>query len=114
MTLARRHDGGSVTAEFAIVVPAVIGVLTLVLAGIALGRDALAYTTAAHQIARALARGDDPARVRSDADDRLVGASVDIEDDGETVCVTVRANTTTGVRAWLAPPTARACATKDI
>jgi Flp pilus assembly protein TadG len=111
---SRRHEGGSVTAEFAIVVPAVIGVLALVLAGIALGRDALAYTTAAQQIARAVARGDDPARVRTVTIERLVGASVDIADDAEEVCVTVRANTTSGVRAWLASPTARACVTKDI
>ena len=114
MSVSRNHDGGSVTAEFAIVVPAVIAVLALVLAGIGLGRDALAFTTAAHQIARAVARGEDPAKIRSVAIERLAGASVEIVEEVRDVCVTVRAKSASGVRAWFAPPAARACVTKDI
>ena len=114
MRLSRGHDGGSVTAEFAIVVPAVIGVLALVLAGVSLGRDALAFTTAAHQVARAVARGDDPVRVKGDATERLAGASIDIVEEADEVCVTVQATTTSGARAWFAPPAARACVMRDL
>jgi Flp pilus assembly protein TadG len=110
----RNTDGGSVTAEFAIVVPAVIVVLALVVGGIALGRDALAHTAAAHQAARALARGDDPAQVRDRVLAHLPRATVDmLSADGEA-CVTVRPPEVRGVRAWFAVPAARACAPRDI
>ena len=114
MHTVRNADGGSVTAEFAIVVPAVIAVFALVVGGIALGRDALAVTTAAHQSARALARGDDPVHVRGAVLDRLPGSTVDIDDSAGDVCVTVRAQSASVARAWLAAPAARACAPRDI
>lgn len=114
MRSVRNTDGGSVTAEFAIVVPAVIAVLALVVGGIALGRDALAVTTAAHQAARAVARGDDPAQVHNAVLKRVPGATVDIVRVPGEVCVTVQGATATGARAWFAPPTARACAPLDI
>lgn len=114
MSSARNTDGGSVTSEFAIVVPAVIAVLAIVVGGIALGRDALAYTTAAHSAARALARGDDSVRVRDRILIHLPGATVEmLSSDGEA-CVTVRSPTARGVRAWFAAPAARACAPRDI
>jgi len=110
----RNTDGGSVTAEFAIVVPAVIAVLSLVVGGIALGRDVLAVTTAAHQAARAVARGDDAAQVRHVVLERVPGAIVDIVLVAGEVCVTVQASTASGARAWFAAPAARACAPRDI
>jgi len=110
----RNTDGGSVTAEFAIVVPAVIAVLALVVGGIALGRDALAVTTAAHQAARAVARGDDPAQVHNTVLERVPGATVDIVPVSGEVCVTVQAPPASGARAWFAAPTAQACAPLDI
>ncbi len=114
MSAARSGDGGSVTAEFAIVVPAVIAVFALVLGGIALGRDALAYATAAHQGARDVARGHDPERVRQSITAHVPGALVEITDDLGEVCVTVRAASASGVRAWFAVPAARECVTRDI
>jgi Flp pilus assembly protein TadG len=110
----RNTDGGSVTAEFAIVVPAVIAVLALVVGAIALGRDALTHTTAAHQAARALARGDDPVQVRDRVLAHLPGATVDMLSADDEACVTVRPPTGGGVRAWFALPAARACAPRDI
>jgi Flp pilus assembly protein TadG len=110
----RNTDGGSVTAEFAIVVPAVIAVLALVVGAIALGRDALAHTTAAHQAARAIARGDDPVQVRDRVLAHLPGATVDMLSADDEACVTVRPPTGGGVRAWFALPAARACAPRDI
>lgn len=114
MHTVRNADGGSVTAEFAIVVPAVIAVFALVAGGIALGRDALAVTAAAHQAARAIARGDDLSQVRVAVLDRLPGSTVDIDDSAGDVCVTVRAQSASVARAWLAAPAARACAPRDI
>jgi hypothetical protein len=111
---ARNTDGGSVTAEFAIVVPAVIAVLALVLGGISMGRDALAVSTAAHQAARAIARGDDPAQVQRVVFERVPGATVDIVPMSGEVCVTVQASIASGARAWFEPPTARACAPRDL
>jgi len=110
----RNTDGGSVTAEFAIVVPAVIAVLALVVGAIALGRDALAHTTAAHQAARAIARGDDPVQVRDRVLAHLPGTTVDMLSADDEACVTVRPPTGGGVRAWFALPAARACAPRDI
>lgn len=114
MSTARSGDGGSVTAEFAIVVPAVIAVFALVLGGIALGRDALTYATAANQAARALARGQHPDEVRQNIAEHVSGALVEIADDLAEVCVTVRAASASGASAWFASPAARACATRDI
>ena len=114
MSAVSNTDGGSVTAEFAIVVPAVIAVLALVVGGIALGRDALAVTSAAHQAARAVARGDDSVAVRDAVLDRLPGATVDIVRAAGEVCVTVQALNAAGAGAWFAAPTARACAARDI
>jgi hypothetical protein len=114
VSAARNGDGGSVTAEFAIVVPAVIAVFALVLGGIALGRDALAYATAAHQGARAVARGHDPERVRQNITGHVPGAVVEIVDDLGEVCVTVRAAPAAGARAWFELPAARECVTRDI
>ena len=114
MSTARSGDGGSVTAEFAIVVPAVIAVLALVLGGIALGRDALSYATAANQAARALARGQNPDEVRQNITTQVPGALVEIADDVGEVCVTVRAASASGARAWFASPAARECVSRDI
>ena len=115
MRSVRNTDGGSVTAEFAIVVPAVIAVLALVVGGIALGRDALAVTTAAHQAARAIARGDEPVEVQHVVLERVPGATVEIDPaPGDEVCVTVSAPRASGARAWFGAPTARACAPLDI
>ena len=114
MSTARSGDGGSVTAEFAIVVPAVIAVLALVLGGIALGRDALSYAAAANQAARALARGQHPDEVRQNITTQVPGALVEIADDVGEVCVTVRAASASGARAWFALPAARECVTRDI
>ncbi|MEV7575377.1 TadE family type IV pilus minor pilin [Pseudarthrobacter sp. NPDC089323] len=54
---------GAVTAEFAVVLPAVLALLAMLLAGAAAGATQLRIEEGARAGARALARGEDPARV---------------------------------------------------
>jgi Flp pilus assembly protein TadG len=55
-----RAEGGSITAEFAAVVPAVMLVLAAALVALQLGTQQLRLHDAAAVTARALARGDTP------------------------------------------------------
>lgn len=54
---------GTVTAEFAVALPAVLGLLAILLAGAAAGMTQLRIEEGARAGARALARGEDPAMV---------------------------------------------------
>ena len=54
---------GTVTAEFAVALPAVLALLAMLLAGAAAGMTQLRIEEGARAGARALARGDDPAAV---------------------------------------------------
>lgn len=54
---------GTVTAEFAVALPAVLGLLAMLLAGAAAGMTQLRIEEGARAGARALARGEDPATV---------------------------------------------------
>jgi hypothetical protein len=70
---------GSVTAEFAMVIPAVVVVLACCLTGIQVAGQQLRLQDAAAGVARALSRGDDAAG--------LVGnASLTTLDRGDLVC----------------------------
>ena len=55
---------GTVTAEFAVALPAVLGLLAMLLAGAAAGMTQLRIEEGARAGARALARGEDPATVQ--------------------------------------------------
>ena len=57
------NDRGTVTAEFAVALPAVLGLLAMLLAGAAAGMTQLRIEEGARAGARALARGEDPATV---------------------------------------------------
>ena len=93
---ARRpgRDGGAahgaVTAEFAVALPSVLLLLTLLLAGSAAGVTQLRLEEAARAGARALARGEDAAAVEA-AVRRLAGASAvsSVASDGGWLSVTV-------------------------
>jgi hypothetical protein len=83
-------DRGSVTAEFAIALPAVILVFACCLSGLQVAGSQLRVQDAAAAAARSLARGE-PASVAA----RLVpGAAVSRHDDGDLVCATVTARAT--------------------
>jgi Flp pilus assembly protein TadG len=86
---ARRRcvdDGGSVTAEFAVTMPAVILVLAFCLSGMQVAGQQLRLQDAAAAAARSMARGDSAAATAG----RLApGASVTERSDGDIDCVTL-------------------------
>ncbi|MHC6222168.1 TadE family type IV pilus minor pilin [Arthrobacter sp. MMS24-S77] len=86
------RDRGAVTAEFAVVLPAVLLLLALLLAGSAAGITQLRLEEAARAGARALARGDGNSAVDGIVR-RLAGdaASAVVSEDGEWIKVTVSA-----------------------
>jgi hypothetical protein len=87
-----RDESGAVTAEAAVVIPVVV-LFALGLAWlVALGATQVRALDAARETARALARGEDPAAGiglgRQVATD---GARISVQDEGETLVVTVDA-----------------------
>lgn len=104
----RAGDRGAVSAEFAVLLPAVLVVLALVIGGILLATQRLTLTAAAAELARLEARGDEAlAAVRLA---RLpAGTSVSRSRDGEVLCVTLGAAPGHGLLA-VVRLTARGCA----
>lgn len=83
-------DRGTVTAEFAAVVPAVLLVLALCLGAVQVSGQQVRLTGAAAAAARSLARGDGDATAARIVH-RLVGpASMSTERQGDFVCVRLR------------------------
>ncbi|MFD0758163.1 TadE family type IV pilus minor pilin [Arthrobacter ulcerisalmonis] len=81
---------GSVTAEFAVALPAVVALLAMLLAGAAAGGTQLRLEESARAGARALARGEDPGRVQQIVSTLAGGtASATISTSGEWSSVTV-------------------------
>ena len=82
-------DRGSVTAEFAVVLPAIVLVLLLGVGALGAGARQVRLQDAAADAARLVARGDDPGRAHALVGS--VGGSADIEPRGDLVCVIARA-----------------------
>ena len=81
---------GTVTAEFAVALPAVLALLAMLLAGAAAGMTQLRIEEGARAGARALARGDDPAAVERTVRVLAGGsAAASVAADGEWFTVTV-------------------------
>lgn len=79
-----RADRGSVTAEFAIALPAVVAVLALCLSGLQIVGQQVRLQDATAAAARAAARGDPTAALA-----RLVpGATATTRSDSDLTCVT--------------------------
>jgi len=92
-------QSGSVTAEFAIALPAVVLVLALCLAAIQLASQQIRVQDAAALTARSIAREDEPS---ASAASRLVpGLSITRWTRGELECVTATAPAAGGVIALL-------------
>jgi Flp pilus assembly protein TadG len=90
-----RSDTGSITAEFAAVVPAVILLLAVALGGIRLAGEQLQLQAAAQDASRMIARGEAGAsatvlRVAS-------GATITGAESGDLVCVRARAPAALGI-----------------
>ena len=80
-----RGDRGSITAEFAAAVPAVVLVLALSLAGLQIAGQQLRLQDAAADASRSIARGGDSAAAAQ------VGASVAVSHSGDLVCARLSA-----------------------
>src|SRR5690606_25593555 len=86
-----RGERGSVTAEFAAVIPAVLLVLACCLGAVQVATLQLRLQDAAAVAARALARGDSVA-----VDSLVVGATASAKREGPYVCVTARVSSSIG------------------
>ncbi len=82
-----RDEGGSVAAEFAIAMPAVLLVLATGLGGIAVVAQQLTLQDAAADAARMLGRGDAPDRVEAMVTGRAAGATLVARRPDPLVCV---------------------------
>jgi Flp pilus assembly protein TadG len=113
--LARRIDGerGSVTAEFAAVVPAVLLVLALGLGAVGAVVQQARLTDAAADAARALARGDGDAAARAHVAANVGAASVSARRSGDDVCVSVGQSVAGPVGLLGASVAGRGCALAD-
>jgi len=82
-------DRGSVTAEFALAFPAVLGVVALLLGGVQVAALQVRAQDAAADAARGLGRGDAPATVAARLDRQVPGATLAQWVDGDLTCVRV-------------------------
>lgn len=85
----RSRDAGSATAEFAAVLPAVIGILLVCLTGLQLASTQIRLGTAAANAARSVARGESEALAAQGAARVVVGATLNVFRQDELVCVVV-------------------------
>ena len=86
----RAGDRGAVSAEFAVLLPAVLVVLALVIGGILLATQRLTLTAAAAELARLEARGD-AAQAAARIERLPSGTSVSRSRDDQMLCVTLDA-----------------------
>ena len=94
---APRVERGSVTAEFAAVIPAVLVVLLLCLGGVQVSGQQVRLADAAAQTARSLARGDGLAQATALARQLVGGAAVSMDQRGDAVCVRLSAPGALGI-----------------
>ena len=80
--------GGAVTAEFAIVLPAVVAVLGLMIGGISIGAQRVTLSSLAGEVVRLEARGDDGAAEQL-LRERPGEVRVERRHDGPLLCATL-------------------------
>ncbi len=85
------RDRGSVTAEFAVTLPAVLLVLALAVSGIQAGAQQVRLQDAAADAARTLARGDTAGSTAAIARARVPGSSLSSSTRGDLLCATLSA-----------------------
>jgi hypothetical protein len=103
-------DRGTVTAEFAVALPAVVLVLACAIGAIGLGGEQLRLQGAAFDAARLLGRGDSGAldRVRAVAS----GATLSSRRSGVSICADTRVRVSLGVLSGITL-SATSCALDD-
>jgi hypothetical protein len=103
-------DLGSVTAEFAVALPAIVLVLAFAIGAIGLGGEQLRLQGAAFEAARMLGRGDSGAlaRVRS----VFPAATLSTYASGESICAQARVTAALGVLTGISL-SATSCALND-
>ena len=105
------RDTGSVTAEFAAVVPAVILLLACALVCVQLGAQQVMLQDAAADAARALGRGEPAAAAAAHVARAMPGARLAAGASGDLICATVTATPRGSIAALLgATLRARSCA----
>lgn len=104
----RRDDRGSVTAEFAVVVPAALLVVMLCVATLLAAGTQIRLEHAAAQAARLVARGEDEERARSAVAAAVPGAGLQLRGDGDLICAV--ASAAANVPLPLPPLRAESCA----
>lgn len=92
-TALRRAERGSVTAEFAVTLPAVVVVLAGCLTGLQVAGSQLRLQDAAALAARSLARGDSPASALA----LVPGGTLTQHADGDLLCATLTAPAAFGI-----------------
>lgn len=107
---ALRQQRGSVSAEFAVAMPAVALVLTLCIGAVVAVATQVAVQDAAGEAARLAARGDEPAL----ALERLEGAALEVWDSGELRCASVSVAISLVGIPTAARARAQSCALRDI
>jgi hypothetical protein len=84
-------ERGSVTAEFAVAMPAVLLVLATALGGVQLAGLQLRLQDASADAARGLGRGDSSAQVEQILGRQVPGATVTVTKPGDVVCARLTA-----------------------
>jgi Flp pilus assembly protein TadG len=95
------RERGSVSAEFAAVIPATILVLAFCLSGIRIATDQLRIEQAASSAARLIARGEGEAHALSLVKRTVSGATLTSRTTDGLLCATVSLQPTTLVDSWL-------------
>ncbi|MFT4211678.1 MAG: TadE family type IV pilus minor pilin [Microbacterium sp.] len=87
----RWGDRGSVTAEFAIALPAVVVVLALGVTALSAGSRQVRLQDAVADAARLIARADDESRAQDVVAAAVAGAGMSVERPADLVCVAATA-----------------------
>lgn len=89
MSKSQTSESGSVTAEFAVVLPAVFMIIAIAIGALSLQVERMRLVGLAAELARASGRGESEQAIRQVFDERLVGRRVEYSSDGSFSCAEV-------------------------
>lgn len=84
---ARLGDRGSVSAEFAVALPAILLLVALCVGALSAASRQVRLQDAVADAARLVARGEEEGRAFALVGDAVEGATVEVHRDGDLVCV---------------------------